>query len=218
MDYSGIKKAAKMNRAAQVNRYKNGGEVAPKKSGTTVNIVVSPARGEMAAKPSPIAPAGNMAPPPSRMPSPPVPPVAAQAGLEAMGAGRPPMFANGGKVKSPKISINTSGPDAKPMRQKMEKAALSALDKWHKPHANGGKVGTPSSTAAMTKRIAASKGDTRGNIVNAGGSGSKRKVHGPAPKIDGMYANGGKVSMDAGAGGAKGRLEKIKDYGHKQAK
>lgn len=173
--YSGIRKAQKMKTAEKNNAYKNGGAVA-KKPSTVINITMQPARGQGASEASAIAPAG-LNPPPSRSAAPPVPPVAAEAGLAAMGA-RPPMFANGGKVAAK----------------------------------------TPSSTAAMTKRIAKPTG-TRGNIVDAGGSGSKRKVHGgKQPSGAKMYADGGKVSMDAGAGGGKGRLEKVKDYGKKGPK
>lgn len=94
MSYANIRKTVKMKSAEKVNNYKNGGEV--KKSGTTVNIVMAPARGD-AAK-APIAPGAGMAPAPSRMPPP--PPAPAGAGLAALGMGQPPMMANGGKVKA----------------------------------------------------------------------------------------------------------------------
>jgi hypothetical protein len=96
MTYAGIRKTARMKHSEKRNGFKNGGSVA-KKSSTTINIVMPPARGQGAPEAPAIAPAG-MTPPPSRMSAPPapVPPPAVNAALGAMGS--PPMMAKGGRV------------------------------------------------------------------------------------------------------------------------
>lgn len=52
--------------------------------------------------------------------------------------------------------------------------------------------------------------------MGAGPGGPPMPPPGPMPRKNGgrvAYASGGKVPMDGGAGGGKGRLEKIKEYG-----
>lgn len=99
--YSDIRKTVKMTRAGMHNSYRNGGATSGKKS-TVVNVIVPPSRGQDAPEAPEIAGGPGMAPPPSRMPSPPapVPPVAAGAALGAMGANPGPMMKRGGKVRS----------------------------------------------------------------------------------------------------------------------
>lgn len=129
--YADIKKTVKMNRAASVNGYKNGGATSAKKSGTTVNIVV-PSMGGDGAKVPPIAPVGaDMARSPSPMPSPPpapMPPVApqsaGQAGLAALGS--PPLMAKGGKVKAAPAKMANGG------KVEMKAGSGSALGRLEK--------------------------------------------------------------------------------------
>lgn len=90
----GYSEIRSQSRKAHAKAYANGGRV--KNAKTVINVVVPPASGGGAGA-SPIA-----APAPGPVASPqPVPPVAGNAALGAMGA--PPMLANGGRVPKGKV-------------------------------------------------------------------------------------------------------------------
>src|SRR5262245_25022882 len=97
-DFRSLKgKASKKYRSSTTKAYARGGRVAPDAPGkrTVININVAPAAAPEAAA----APAMPPAPPPV----PPVPPASGGAGpaaMSALGAGGPPAFKKGGRVKA----------------------------------------------------------------------------------------------------------------------
>ena len=92
MGYAEIRSQA---RKSHNKAYANGGRV--KSAKTVINVIVPPASGAGAGAAPPIAGTG---PAPAASPLP-VPPVAGNAALGAMGA--PPMLANGGRVPAGKV-------------------------------------------------------------------------------------------------------------------
>lgn len=95
-NYDGIRAKAHRSRKAAKGKYAAGGRVAATKNGgkTVINIITAPA-GPAGAPPG-AAPAPIPAPPPP--PAGPMPPAGAQA-MQALGAGAPPAFKRGGRVK-----------------------------------------------------------------------------------------------------------------------
>ena len=91
MSYADIRKAARKGHNA---KYATGGAVKGRPPSTVINIVQPPAAAP-AAGPGPVPPMPMGAPSP--MPAAPVPPIAGNAALGAMGA--PPALKTGGRVK-----------------------------------------------------------------------------------------------------------------------
>jgi hypothetical protein len=94
MSYADIRAKARKS-GGGCNRYAAGGAVGKggKRPATVINVIQQPAAAAPAAAPVPVPPMGA----PSPMPAGPVPPIAGNAALGAMGA--PPALKTGGRVK-----------------------------------------------------------------------------------------------------------------------
>lgn len=157
------------------------------KKGTNINVVVMAGKGDQPQGGPPMPPMAGPPPmPPKPMMPPPGPP---------MGPGGPPMgmHAKGGRVG------RATGGQVTPTEKEAEKAdggfkKGGKIKAFMKHRAMGGSVKGDGELGKLSMKSA--KGDGVMDPAKGASMGSK-----------------GMVKMDAGSGGAKGRLEKVKDYG-----
>jgi hypothetical protein len=174
------------------------------KSGKSTSITINvgaPKTEVEAPKVPPVVPPGI----PPMAGAPPMPPMMPPAGGPSPGI---PMRANGGRVERAlqKLTKHTQVPGHGSTANAGGFTAGKAEGSFQRSHPGKGlivKKDDGSMGINMPKYVPGSAKETKGKPGTQSGS---------------MRKNGGRVDMDAGAGGGLGRLEKIKDYGKNAGK